>query len=86
MPKHCPSVQHVLHIRMQVASSDRRILMAGDALQDVQIDASVGHPGQGGVPSSVTSASQPVVSRKVAVVITPPGGPSVAMPPSAGVA
>jgi hypothetical protein len=27
-----------------------RILMAGDPLHDVQIDASVGHPGQGGVP------------------------------------
>jgi hypothetical protein len=24
--------------------------MSGDPLQDVQIDASVGHPGQGGVP------------------------------------
>ena len=29
---------------------DCRILMSGDSLQDVQIDASVGHPGQGGVP------------------------------------
>jgi hypothetical protein len=35
---------------MQVASRDCRILMSGDSLQDVQIDASVGHPGQGGVP------------------------------------
>jgi hypothetical protein len=35
---------------MLVASSGRRILMAGDPLQDVQIDASVSHPGQGGVP------------------------------------
>jgi hypothetical protein len=43
------SVQHGLHIGMQVASRDCRILMAGDPLQDVQIDASISHPGQGGV-------------------------------------
>jgi len=35
---------------MQVASPDRRILMSGGPLHNVQIDASVGHPGQGGVP------------------------------------
>jgi hypothetical protein len=35
---------------MQVASRDRRILMVGDPLQDVQIDAGLGHPCQGGVP------------------------------------
>jgi hypothetical protein len=68
--KRCPSVQHGLRI----------------SLQDVRIDACVSRPGQGGVPgpprtrlgcpSSVTSASQPVASRKVAVVITRPAGPS----------
>ena len=35
---------------MQVASPDRRILMFGGPLHNVHIDASVGHPGQGGVP------------------------------------
>jgi hypothetical protein len=35
---------------MQIASRDRRILMSGDPLQNVQIDASVGHLCQGGVP------------------------------------
>ena len=35
--------------RDAVASRDRRILMADDPLQDVEIDASVGHPRQGGV-------------------------------------
>jgi hypothetical protein len=34
-----------LHIGMQVVSRDRRVLLVGDALQDVQIDASIGHPG-----------------------------------------
>jgi hypothetical protein len=38
---------------MQVASRDCRILMAGDPLQDVQIDASTSHPGHGGVPEAV---------------------------------
>jgi hypothetical protein len=45
-----PCVQRGLHIGMQVASRDRRILMVGDLLQDVQIDAGLGHPCQGGVP------------------------------------
>ena len=45
-----PCVQHGLHIGMQVASRDRRILMGGDPLQYVQIDAGLGHPCQGGVP------------------------------------
>jgi hypothetical protein len=35
---------------MQVASRDRRILMSGHPLQDMQIDASVGNPCQRGVP------------------------------------
>jgi hypothetical protein len=39
--------------RMQVASRDRRILMAGDALQNVQIDADVGHQWESGVPKAV---------------------------------
>jgi hypothetical protein len=34
---------------MQAASHDCRILMAGDPLQDVQIDTGVGRPCQGGV-------------------------------------
>ena len=48
-PKPTPSVQYGFYIGMQVASRDRRILMAGDPLQDVQIDTGVGHPCQGGV-------------------------------------
>ena len=44
-----PASKHGSHIGMQVASRDRRILMAGDPLQDVQIDTGVGHPCQGGV-------------------------------------
>jgi hypothetical protein len=34
---------------MQISSRDRRILMSSDPLQNVQIDASVGHPAQRGV-------------------------------------
>ena len=56
--KRPPSVQHGLHIGMQVASRDRRILMSGDPLQDVQIDASVGHPCQGGVPWAVADQAR----------------------------
>jgi hypothetical protein len=33
-----------------MAGCDRRILMSGDPLQDVQIDPSVGQPCQGSVP------------------------------------
>jgi hypothetical protein len=51
-------VQHGLHIGMQVASRDRRIVMAGDPLQDVQIDASISHPCQGGVPWAVADQAR----------------------------
>jgi hypothetical protein len=44
------SVQHGLHVGVQLASRDCRILMAGDPLQDVQIDASISDPCQGDVP------------------------------------
>ena len=54
--------------------------MAGPTLEKVQLDASVGHPGQrrmsqavpheAGQPRSSTNSSHPVASRRVAVVIT----------------
>jgi hypothetical protein len=60
--------------------------MASHTLEKVQLDAGVGHPGQRRVsqpvphqpasPRSSTNWSHPVASRKVAVVITPPRGPT----------
>jgi hypothetical protein len=76
MPKHCPSVQHGVHIRMQAASSDRRILMAGDPFQDVQIETSIGHPDQGGVPwAGADQARLPELSdQRVPTGRVPQGG------------
>jgi hypothetical protein len=42
----------------KVASRNCRILMSGDPLQDVQIGASVGQPGQGGVPQAVADQAR----------------------------
>ena len=49
---------------MQVASRDRRILMAGDPLQDVQIDTGVGHPYRSGMTPPV--ADQPWLPESMA--------------------
>ena len=38
---------------MQVSRSHRGILVPGDALEHVQVDARVGHPGERGVPQPV---------------------------------
>ena len=38
---------------MQVAAGDSRVLVAGDPLEDVQLDAGVRHPGQRCVPQAV---------------------------------
>ena len=48
-PARSPLPASNIYIGMQAASHDCRILMAGDPLQDVQIDTGVGHPCQGGV-------------------------------------
>jgi hypothetical protein len=60
--------------------------MAGHALEKVQLDAGVGHPGQrrvsqavpheAGQPKIINQLVHPVASRRVAVVITPPRGPT----------
>ena len=60
----CPDIEHGLVIRVNITARHRRVLMAGDALQQVQLDTGIGHPGQRGMaepwrtrpvsPSSVT--------------------------------
>ena len=87
------SVQHGLHIGMQAASRDCRILMSSDPCRRcssmpasaIHVRAVCRRPWRTrpGCPSSVTSASQPVASRKVAVVITPPGDRPPVVPPVA---
>jgi hypothetical protein len=81
-----PDIEHGQVIRVKIAARHRRVLMAGHTLEKVQLDAGVGHPGQrrvsqavpheAGSPRSSTNSSHPVASRRVAVVITPPRGPT----------
>jgi hypothetical protein len=73
-------------IRVEITAGHRRVLMASHTLEKVQLDAGVGHPGQGRVsqpvphearqPKIINQLVPPVASRKVAVVITPPRGPT----------
>jgi hypothetical protein len=80
----------LLGCRVQIAAGDRRVLVARDPLQQVQFDASVGHPGECRVAQPVADqARQPEVLHELvplrgvaqrAVVITPPRGPVTRRP------
>jgi hypothetical protein len=53
-------------IRVEITARHRRVLMAGDALEKVQLNASVGHPGQGSVSQAVPhEASQPKIINQL---------------------
>jgi hypothetical protein len=71
-------------VRMEIACRDGRILVVSHSLNEVQLDALPGHPRQRrwrrpcptrpGRPRSLTSWSQTVASRSVAVVMTSRAG------------
>jgi hypothetical protein len=57
-----PGVQHRPGVGVQVSAGDGRVLVAGDALEDVQLDPGVGQPRQ-------SSVAEPVAHQAVTDVV-----------------
>ena len=58
-------------IRVEITARHRRVLMASHTLEQVQLDAGIGHPGQRSVSQAVPyEASQPKIINQ----LVPPRG------------
>jgi hypothetical protein len=48
---------------VQVPGCDGRVLVAGDSLEQVQLDSGIGHPSQRGVPQTLADKAREPTRR-----------------------